>query len=205
MGLYARYVLPRLVHLTCAQRPTMRQRQKIVPRASGRVLEIGFGSGLNLPYYDPGRVTGLWGLEPAPEMTRLADEAVRGVDFAVELIHRPAEEIPLADDSVDSVVVTYTLCTIPNAHVALGQIRRVLKPSGRLLFCEHGLAPDDEVRRWQDRLNPIWRRLAGGCELNRAIPELIEGGGFRIERIETIYLPGWRPASFNYWGSALPA
>lgn len=205
MGLYGRYILPRLVHLSCGLKPNMRQRAKVVPLASGRVLEVGIGSGLNLPYYDAARVTRLWGLDPAPEMTRMARRQARSVSFEVEFLGVPAEEIPLDDASVDTVVVTYTLCTIPDTVAALGQMRRVLKPGGRLLFCEHGAAPDAPVRRWQDRIDPLWTRLAGGCHLNRAIPELIEQGGLRIESLETRYLPGWRPATFNYWGAAVPA
>jgi ubiquinone/menaquinone biosynthesis C-methylase UbiE len=203
MGLYSKYILPTVVHFTCSLKPTMRQREKIIPLASGCILEVGIGSGLNLPYYDASRVTKLWGLDPAPEMTRMAREQAQSVDFDVEFIGLPGEEIPLEDGSVDTVVITYTLCTIPDTAVALGQMRRVLKPGGELIFCEHGAAPDANVRRWQDRINPVWRRFGGGCHLNRAIPELIEQGGFRIERMDTMYIPGWRPASYNYWGSAV--
>jgi len=176
----------------------------VVPLASGEVLEIGVGSGLNFPFYDPSRVAKLWGLEPSAEMRRLAQGAVRSLPFEFEFIDLPGEEIPLDANSVDTVLVTYTLCTIPEVHAALRGMARVLRPGGRLIFCEHGAAPDAEVRRWQDRLNPIWRRLSGGCELNRSIPELIRSSGFAIEALETMYLPGWRPAAFNYWGSAAP-
>jgi ubiquinone/menaquinone biosynthesis C-methylase UbiE len=203
MGLYSKYILPTVVHFTCSLKPTMRQREKIIPLASGCILEVGIGSGLNLPYYDASRVTKLWGLDPAPEMTRMAREQAQSVDFDVEFIGLPGEEIPLEDGSVDTVVITYTLCTIPDTAVALGQMRRGLKPGGEPIFCEHGAAPDANVRRWQDRINPVWRRFGGGCHLNRAIPELIEQGGFRIERMDTMYIPGWRPASYNYWGSAV--
>jgi ubiquinone/menaquinone biosynthesis C-methylase UbiE len=203
MGFYSKYILPTVVHFTCSLKPTMRQREKIIPLASGCVLEVGIGSGLNLPYYDAARVTKLWGLDPAPEMTRMAREQAQSVDFDVEFIGLPGEEVPLEDGSVDTVVITYTLCTIPDTAVALGQMRRVLKPGGELIFCEHGAAPDANVRRWQDRINPVWRRFGGGCHLNRVIPELIEQGGFRIERMDTMYIPGWRPASYNYWGSAV--
>ena len=180
----------------------MRRREALVPLARGRVLEIGIGSGLNLPYYDAAKVTRLWGLEPSPKMTRMAEKAARSVGFDVEFIGLPGEEIPLEDDSVDTVLMTYTLCTIPDTEPALRQMARVLKPGGELIFCEHGAAPDPGVRRWQDRINPIWKRLGGGCHLNRAIPNLIKQGGFKINEIQTMYLPGWRPASFNYWGSA---
>jgi ubiquinone/menaquinone biosynthesis C-methylase UbiE len=202
MGLYARYVLPRVIHLTCRAKPAMRQRQKLIPAARGRVLEVGIGSGLNLPFYDPAKVGEVWGLDPSPELTEMASDAARGVSFDVELVSAGAEEIPLDTDSFDTVVVTYALCTIPDTESALREIARVLKPGGELLFCEHGLAPDAGVRRWQDRINPVWRRLGGGCHLNRDISGLIEGGGFEITGMETMYIPGWRPASFNYWGSA---
>ena len=203
MGLYGKLILPRLTHLACGQKPLMRQRRKVVPLARGRVLEIGIGSGLNLPFYDPARVSKVWGLDPSPEMTRMAEGRAREVDFEVEFIGLPGDEIPLEDSSVDTVLVTYALCTIPEPIPALRQMRRVLRPGGELIFCEHGAAPDPGVRRWQERLNPLWRRLAGGCNLNREIPRLIEEGGFRIRSLETMYLPGWRPGTFNYWGTAV--
>jgi ubiquinone/menaquinone biosynthesis C-methylase UbiE len=204
MGVYSKYVLPKLVHLTCSMKPNMRQRAKVVPAARGRVLEIGIGSGLNFPYYDSDRVTKFWGLDPAPEMLRLAERAARSLAFDVDFLELPADEIPLEDCSVDTVMVTYTLCTIPETEPALREMARVLKPSGQLIFCEHGAAPDASVRRSQDFMNPLWKRLGGGCHLNRLIPELIEKGGFRIDSLESMYIPGWRPASFNYWGTAVP-
>jgi SAM-dependent methyltransferase len=203
MGLYDRFILPRVVHFTCGLKPNMRQREKVVPNARGRVLEVGIGSGLNFPFYDPSKVTMVWGLDPSPEMTAMAQRAARSLPFKVEFIGLPGDEIPLEDDSVDTVLVTYTLCTIPDTVAALRQMRRVLRPGGELIFCEHGAAPDAGVRRQQDRLNPIWKRLSGGCNLNRPIPDLIDAGGFRIERLDTMYIPGWRPACFNYWGSAI--
>ena len=203
MGLYSRYVLPRVVHLTCRSTPTMRQREKVVPRARGRVLEIGIGSGLNLPYYDPTVVTELVGLDPSPEITQLALDAVEGVEFGVRLLDAGAEDIPLGSDGFDTVVMTYTLCSIRNPVAAVQEMARVLKPGGRLLFCEHGAAPDPSVRRWQDRVDPLWRRLGGGCRLNRRIPDLIEAGGFTLSGVETMYIPGWRPACYNYWGAAV--
>lgn len=204
MGLYSRYILPQVVHFTCGLKPNMRQREKIVPRARGCVLEVGVGSGLNLPYYDATSVTKIWGLDPSPEMIRMAARRARSLGFEVEFISSPAGEIPLEDQSVDTVLVTYTLCTIPEPTPALREMARVLRPGGELLFCEHGLAPELSVQRWQHRLNPIWRRFGGGCNLNRPIPALLEAGGFGIKDLETLYLPGWRPASFNYWGSAVP-
>lgn len=204
MGLYSRYILPRVVHFTCGLKPNMRQREKVVPRARGRVLEIGIGSGLNLPYYDSAKVSKVWGLDPSPEMTQMARRIAGSLPFEVEFIGLPGDEIPLEDNSVDTVIVTYTLCTIPDTTPALRQMSRVLRPGGELIFCEHGAAPDASVRRWQDRLNPIWKRLGGGCNLNRPIPTLIEAGGFQIKSLDTMYIPGWRPASFNYWGTAVP-
>jgi ubiquinone/menaquinone biosynthesis C-methylase UbiE len=204
VGVYSKYILPRIVHLTCSSKPCMRQREKVVPLARGEVLEIGVGSGLNLPFYDPSRVSRLWGLEPSAEMRRLARAAVHALPFKFEFIDRPGEEIPLDANSVDTVLVTYTLCTIAEAQPALRGMARVLRPGGKLIFCEHGAAPDAGVRLWQDRLNPIWNRIGGGCNLNRAIPDLLRAGGFAIDWMETMYLPGWSPASFNYWGSASP-
>ena len=149
MGLYSKYILPRVVHLACTTRPIMRQREKVVPLARGRVLEVGIGSGLNLPFYDAAKVTRVWGLDPAPEMTRKARVAARTTPFEVEFIGLPGEAIPLDNASMDTVVMTYTLCSIPEPQAALRQMARVLKPGGTLIFCEHGIAPDPGVRRWQ--------------------------------------------------------
>jgi ubiquinone/menaquinone biosynthesis C-methylase UbiE len=203
MGLYGRFILPKLVNLACRTSPITRQRRKVIPKATGTVLELGFGSGLNLPFYDASQVRQLLALEPSKEMWSLAEKGVRSTQFEVERLEASAEEVPLGDGTADTVVATYTLCTIPDLLVALSEIRRVLKPGGTLVFCEHGAAPDEEVRRWQDRLNPIWSKLAGGCNLNRPIPSLLEESGFKIQEMETMYLPGWRPANFNYWGIAV--
>lgn len=202
MGLYAKYVLPRVVHLACSTKPNMKQRAKVVPHARGRVLEIGIGSGLNLAFYNPDYVTKVWGLDPSPEMTERAALAARQVPIEVEMVTAGSEEIPLDSASFDTVVITYTLCTIPQFEPALREMARVLKPGGELLFCEHGAAPDDSVLRWQRRLNPIWRRLGGGCHLDRDTPHLLRQGGFEIKEMDAMYIPGWRPASFNYWGRA---
>jgi ubiquinone/menaquinone biosynthesis C-methylase UbiE len=202
MSFYRRFVLPTLVDLACSAKPIMRQRERVVPMAQGRVLEIGIGSGLNLPYYQPERVTRLWGLDPCPVMRRRAERAARSLPIDVGLLDLQGDEIPLERSCVDTVVTTYTLCTIPDTRAALEEMRRVLAPGGRLVFCEHGCAPDASVRRWQKRLNPIWRRMGGGCQLDRPIPQLIEAGGFRIREMQASYIQGWRPASFNYWGTA---
>jgi ubiquinone/menaquinone biosynthesis C-methylase UbiE len=167
------------------------------------VLEVGIGTGLNLPYYDPTRVSKVWGLDPAPEMIAMARRAADSVPFEVDFIGLPGADIPLEDNSVDTVVVTYTLCSIADTLPALLQMRRVLRPGGELIFCEHGAAPDASVRRWQERINPIWKRIGGGCHLNRVIPEQIEAGGFRIKHLDSMYISGWRPASFNFWGTAV--
>lgn len=203
MGLYDRYVLPHLIHLACGAGPIQKQRRKVVPHAAGRVLEIGVGSGHNLPFYAPDRVERLWALDPAPEMAKRARRAAEKVAFEVEIIGLPGDEIPLDDHSVDTVVMTYTLCTIPQTGPALRQMKRVLKPGGRLLFCEHGAAPDADVRRWQDRINTIWGKFSGGCHLNRDIPEVLRQGSFRVDTLDTMYIPGWRPGCFNYWGVAV--
>ncbi len=206
MSFYDRYVLPHLVHLACKSRTIQHQRRKIVPRAHGRVLEIGMGSGLNIPFYQPSRVEWVWGLEPSPEMRRKARSHLQAAEIEVRWLDFPGEEIPLEDHTVDTVVVTYTLCTIPDWQTALGQMRRVIKPGGALLFCEHGQAPDPAVQRWQQRINPVWKSIAGGCHLIRPIPGLLEQGGFRVSDVDTMYLPGSpRFASFNYWGRAVPA
>ncbi|MDP2645393.1 MAG: class I SAM-dependent methyltransferase [Desulfobacterales bacterium] len=205
MGLYEKYIFPKMAHLVCSMKPFPRQREKVVPIARGVVLEVGVGSGLNLPYYDGNKVTKVWCLDPSPEMLRMAEKAAKSLPLKVEFIGSPGEEIPLEDNSVDTVVVTYTLCTIADTEQALRQMARVLKPGGELIFCEHGAAPDEDIRCWQERINPVWKLLAGGCHLNRPIPKLIEQGGFRIKGMEAMYIPGWRPASFNYCGMATHA
>jgi ubiquinone/menaquinone biosynthesis C-methylase UbiE len=205
MSFYEERVLPHLINLACSSKPTRKQREKIVPLAEGDVLEIGFGSGLNLPFYDPQKVRKIWGLEPSAGMRRKARPTVDESNLDVEFIDLPGEEIPLEEDSVDTVLVTYTLCTIPDAIAALEGMRRVLKPGGRLLYCEHGVAPDENVRRWQDRLNPTWSQFTGGCNMNRDILDLITKSGFEITNDEQMYIPGARMLSYNFWGSARTA
>lgn len=203
MGFYDRYILPRAINLACSSKPNMKQRQKIVPLAKGDVLEIGMGSGLNLGFYDRDKVRKVWGLEPSEGMRRLARKNFDGANLELEMIDLPGEEIPLDTDSIDSVVVTYTLCTIPDVQRALGGMHRVLRPGGKLFFCEHGVAPDEGVRKWQNRINPAWRMLAGGCNVNRDIPRLLEDSGFHVDVDERMYIPGVRFLSYNYWGSAI--
>jgi len=201
VGLYTKYILPRVAHFLCSSKLITQQRKKVVPLASGRVLEIGIGSGLNLPFYDAQKVRHVWGLDPNEDMWNLAGP--RNVGFDVEYLQASAEEIPLADGSADSIVVTYTLCSVAKASEALKDMRRVLKPGGELIFCEHGASPEPSVRRWQERLNPIWQKAAGGCRLDLQIPRLLEQGGFKIHDMDTMYIQGPKFASYNYWGTAV--
>lgn len=206
MSLYERYVVPRMINLACGAKPIRYQRKKVVPWCEGTVLEIGIGTGLNLPYYDAAKVARVIGLDPSTESWRLAEEKAKEVGFPVEFVGLPGEQIPLEDKSVDTVLVTFSLCTIPDPEQALQGMRRVLKPGGQLIFCEHGAAPDADVLKWQRRIEPVWKRLMGGCHLSRQIPGLIEGSGFRIEDLETMYLPSTpRFAGYNYWGKAVAA
>ena len=204
MGFYEKNILPFLIDKACGIGPIMAQRQKVVPQASGEVLEIGIGSGLNLPYYDSARVSKVWGLEPSPEMRAKAAKIAAKAAVPVSFLDLPGEEIPLEDSSVDTVLVTYTLCTIPGVAAALSRMRRVLRPAGKLIFCEHGQAPDASVRRWQDRINPIWGKFSGGCHLNRPIDALIKQAGFEIEALDTGYIASPKFAGYNYWGTARP-
>ncbi len=204
MSVYDRYVLPHVLHLACGLKAFRHQRQLVVPAASGRTLEVGAGSGLNLPYYRPGQLSELILLEPEEGMRVKLRKATRDFPIPVEMLGLRGEEIPLADHSVDTVVITYTMCTIPDLPTALAQMRRVLKPGGRMLFSEHGAAPDVSVGNWQERINPTWKKLAGGCNLNRRIDEEIRNAGFHLEKLETGYIPGPRPWTYNYWGVATP-
>ncbi len=203
MGFYENRILPRLIDLGCGQEPIAKQRQKVVPQAEGRVLEVGMGSGLNLPFYDASRIEFVWGLEPSQAMRRRAQPRAAEAPFEIKWLDLPGEQIPLEDDSADTVLLTYTLCTIPDFRAALAQMRRVLKPGGRLLFSEHGAAPDPGVRKWQDRINPFWKKLAGGCNINREVPAALEEAGFELQQLDTMYLPKTpKIAAFQYWGYA---
>jgi len=205
--LYERHVLPWVLDLACGLTPISRQRAQVVPKAQGRVLEVGIGTGLNLAHYDVLRVESLTGVDPALQMHRLARRRAERAGLAVDLIGLSAEErLPVDDQSFDTVVMTYTLCSIPDAAAALREIRRVLAPGGRLLFCEHGRAPDASVRRWQDRLQPWWGPIAGGCQIGRDIPALLRAGGFEMPGMHAEYVRGGpRPLAYHYWGEAIPA
>ena len=200
MGLYQDRVLPRLLDLAMRQDHLVPYRQRAISQAQGRVLEIGAGSGLNLPYYSSGADEVL-GLDPHPKLLALARTRPSAIRWTP--VEASAYAIPLHDASVDTVVSTWTLCSIPDVAQALAEARRVLKPGGKLLFVEHGLAPDAGVRRWQHRLTPVWKRFTGGCHVNRPIPDLVRQAGFDIARLETGYIPGPRPMSFTYEGCAL--
>jgi SAM-dependent methyltransferase len=203
VGFYDRYIVPPLLGLACGTGPIRHQRSKIVPQAEGTVLELGFGSGLNLPHYDRSKVDKLFALEPAPGMLKRARKAAKSAGFPVEILAETAETLSLAEASVDTVLVTYSLCTIPDPVTALAASRRALRPGGQLLFCEHGRAPDAEVQRRQEKIEPWWKVIAGGCHLCRDIPRLVCDAGFEIQKLETMYLPKTPPwAGFNYWGSA---
>lgn len=201
MGLYERWLLPRLIDLAMRNKEVMRYRRKLVPAARGDVLEIGAGSGLNLPIYGP-QVRRLHALDPSGSLLRMARRKVSGHGFPVELLQGSAEQLPLADGAVDTVVSTWTLCSIADVAKALRELRRVLRPGGSLLFVEHGRAPDAGVARWQDRIEPVWKPLAGGCHLTRRIDRLIADAGFEIVELENEYLKGPRPITYTYCGQA---
>jgi ubiquinone/menaquinone biosynthesis C-methylase UbiE len=203
MSLYQRHVVPHLVHLAMRQKQHEPFRQRVVAAAEGRVLEIGVGSGLNFPFYGAA-VTSVIGIEPSSALLRMARSRASSAKVPITLLDASAEAIPLDSDSIDTVVTTWTLCTIPNAPLALAEMRRVLRPGGALRFVEHGRAPEPGVARWQDRIDPLWRRIAGGCHLNRKIDALILGNGFRLEALENPRLPGPRTHTFLYEGSARP-
>lgn len=190
MGFYGDHIAPALVSFACSLPAISAERAGIAPQAQGRVLEIGFGSGLNAPFYDRAKITKLYALEPSVAMRRLAQKRIADLPFEFEWLDLGAEDIPLDAGSVDTVLVTYTLCTIKDPMRALANMRRVLAPKGRLVFLEHGTAPDPAVRRWQDRLNGVWGRFAGGCNLNRDPRRLIENAGFLIERLDSHYARG---------------
>jgi ubiquinone/menaquinone biosynthesis C-methylase UbiE len=200
---YQRVIVPHLIHFSMRQERLEPYRRRVVPAAKGRVLEIGVGSGINFRFY-PDNTKQIVGIDPSAKLLAMAESAATAMKSPVELIEASAEELPLEDRSVDTVVSTWTLCSIPDVPRALREMRRVLRPDGRLLFVEHGQAPEENVSRWQRRLTPIWRRLAGGCHLDRPIDALIRGAGFEIDRLETGYMEGPKLLTFLYEGAAHP-
>ncbi|MAS15216.1 class I SAM-dependent methyltransferase (plasmid) [Nitratireductor rhodophyticola] len=203
MSFYHDHILPHLINLSMRNRYLVPYRERVLSAAEGRVLEIGIGSGLNLPFYGP-KVQDVMGLEPSARLLEMARRAADSSAFEVNFVEGSAEAIPLDNRSVDTVVTTWTLCTVPAAMQALHDMRRVLRPGGQLLFVEHGLSPDAGVRIWQNRLTPVWKRIGGGCYLNRPIQSLIEMAGFRMDRMETGYAKGPKPMAFMYEGRARP-
>jgi ubiquinone/menaquinone biosynthesis C-methylase UbiE len=200
MSFYSERVLPRLVHMSMQQETFEPYRRRVVAQARGRVLEIGVGSGLNLPFYDA--ATHVIGLDPSVKLLSMARAAAGGIDRSIELVEGVAEAIPLPNQSVDTVVSSWTLCSIPDVARALGEMRRVLKPGGRLVFVEHGRSSEVRVVRWQDRLTPLWKQIGGGCHLNRPIDQLIREAGFHMAKLETGYMKGPKPMTFMYDGVA---
>jgi len=203
MGFYQDRIVPWLINLAMRRHDLVPYRTRIVSAAEGRVLEIGIGSGLNLPFYGAG-VSQVIGLDPSPVLLAMARDAARGTAAPLKLLEGSAESIPIEDGGVDTIVTTWTLCSVPEVERALADMRRVLRPGGRLLFVEHGRAPEPRVRWWQDRLTPAWKRLSGGCHLNRAVAELIAAAGFRFERLDNSRIPGPKPMTYMYEGSARP-
>jgi SAM-dependent methyltransferase len=206
MGFYARYILPHVIDCACGTRPIQKQRAKVASRVEGDVLELGFGSGRNVPFLDAEKIKRLIAVEPEAGMRPLAEKAATTAPFPIEVRSETAETLSLAPASFDTLFVTYTLCTIPDPVSALTAARAFLKPGGKLVFCEHGRAPDAKVAKMQASVEPLWKRIAGGCHLSRDIPRIIGDAGFRIDALEAMYLPRTpRFAGFNYWGEARPA
>ena len=203
MGFYQKHVLPLLLDQACACKPIRKQRQKIIPLAHGNVVEIGIGSGHNLPFYDQDKITKLIGIDPDEYVWKKSAKKRAMFHKPLERLGLSGESIPLDDKTADTVVVTYSLCTIPDPVAALKEMRRILKPGGKLLFCEHGKAPDAGVHKWQNRIDPIWSKIAGGCHSGRNIPALLDAAGLKTTELEQDYIPGPKVLSYNYWGQAI--
>jgi len=203
MGLYSKYLLPKLINSACSQKPMMELRARYIPQARGRVLEVGMGSGLNLEFYAP-EVRSITGLDPAVELMVDARQRAQAIPIEVDFLEISGENIPAEDNSFDSIVCTWTLCSIPNVYQALAEMRRVLKPAGELIFLEHGAAPDASVQRWQRRIEPLWKIVGGGCHLTRRTDVLLEDSGFRVKDLEQSYMPGPKFAAYMYRGLATP-
>mgnify|MGYP001427710639 FL=1 len=200
---YENYVLPKLLDTCCSTKPINYQREKIVPNASGKVLEIGIGSGLNIPFYNISKIDKIYGLDPSIQLCKKAIKKAEEINMNIDFLFEGAEEIKLKSNSIDTVVITYTLCSITNPMDALKEIKRVMRSDANILFCEHGIAPDIKVSKWQNRINPIWGKLFGGCNINRDIPSIISNSGFKVQNLEQMYLPSTpKIVGYNYWGSA---
>ena len=203
MGLYGRYILPHVLDCACGLPAVERERARLVPRARGHVLEIGIGTGRNLAHYDPANIDTIVGLDPTADMHPRTRRRAAEAGLSVALMAFGAEQIPADDDQFDTVLVTYSLCSIPEPHTALREMRRVLKPDGALLFCEHGRSPEPKVARWQQRLTPAWRHIAGGCHLDRDVPALLADAGLIVDTLDTGYIPGPKPLTWHFRGRAL--
>ena len=202
MNFYGRWVLPSVLDLVMRQHQLAKYRREVVAAASGRVLEVGVGSGLNFPLYGK-QVEVVFGIDPSPRLLAMARQRAAAAGIRADLLLGSAAAIPLADNTVDTIVMTWTLCSIPDPQVALREMRRVLKPDGNLLFAEHGLSPEPGVERWQHRLTPVWRHIAGGCHLDRKVDKLIRSAGFDLTELRTEYARGPRLMTYMYEGCAV--
>lgn len=203
---YDRHIMPRLIGCACASKPIAKQREKVVPKAAGKVLELGIGGGLNLRYYNPAKVTSVSGVDPSAELRAFAMDAERPEGLKVDIQKGTAEALPFDSGSFDCVVCTFTLCSVQSPRDALAEARRVLRPGGRFLYCEHGLAPDPEVVKWQRRLEPMWKAIAGGCHLTRPVTASVADAGFAVSSSDQMYLPGTpKVLGWSEWGEAVPA
>lgn len=203
MGFYNKHVLPRCLDMACGVKPITKQREKVVPHAEGFVVEIGIGSGQNLPHYNPNKVNKIVGIDPDEHIWKRSKARRDACPIPIERLGLSGEDIPLDTNTADTVVVTYSLCTIPDPVKALKEMKRVLKPGGHLLFTEHGKAPDENVHRWQHRIDPLWGKLAGGCHTGRDIPDLFRQADLKFKHLDQMYIPGPKPLSYNYWGASV--
>lgn len=201
-GFYTRHILPRCLDKACGIGPIEKQREKVIPLAKGDVVEIGIGSGLNLPHYNPAQINSVIGVDPDEHIWARSQSRREAAEFPISRIGLSGEDIPIESNSADTVVVTYSLCTIPDPVAALKEMRRILKPSGEILFCEHGQSPDAKVSKWQKRMDPIWSKLAGGCQSGRDIPALFTQADLTLNDLNQGYIPGPKVLSYNYWGRA---
>ena len=200
---YETFFLPKVCDKCCSTNPINYQRNKVVPLAKGVVLEIGIGSGLNIPFYNKNNIEKIIGLDPSEELNFLANKVAKKNNIEIDFIISGAEDIALPDNSVDTILITYTLCTIPDLDNSMAEMKRVLKSDGKFIFCEHGIAPDQNIVKWQSRINPIWKAIMGGCNINRNIPKIISDSGFDIIDINKMYLPSTpKIVGYNYWGVA---
>jgi ubiquinone/menaquinone biosynthesis C-methylase UbiE len=200
---YEKYLLPKLLDKCCSTKPINYQRNKIVPYVKGTVLEIGIGSGLNIPYYDKLNINKVYGLDPSAELCEMAKMTARDHQIDINFLIDGAEEIKLSSNTIDTILITYTLCSIPNLNESLKEIKRVMRPDAKILFCEHGIAPDLNIRKWQNRINPLWSKMFGGCNINRDIPLILSDSGFKVNNLQQMYLPSTpKIVGYNYWGTA---